>query len=59
MDLEQFRLQVAAASARLSSGEKPAEVPCPKCGQDRYLTIELLGKLPMAVCSCCGFHWMT
>ena len=54
---EVFRQTVAAASVRLKQ-EPPPQVPCPKCAQERYLTIEKVGPYQQAACACCGFHWM-
>jgi hypothetical protein len=52
-----LREVVADASARLKAGEQPGDVPCPKCGEYRYLSVEG-EKYPLAACSCCGFTWM-
>ena len=57
MNVINFREHVAAASERLKRGDKPEEVPCPKCQQPRYLSVEG-EKYPIAACSCCGFTWM-
>lgn len=59
-DPEVLRQSVAAVSARLAAGEPPPEVPCPKCQQERYITIERIGASAylQAGCDCCGFTWM-
>ena len=54
-----FREAVMATNARLKGGEKPQDVPCPKCGNDRYVTLEVIGKgTNQAACGCCGFFWV-
>lgn len=60
MSLSMFREAVAATNARLKDGEKPAEVPCPKCGQERGIALEVTGEVPtkFAVCGICAFHWV-
>lgn len=55
---EQFRQGVASTSDRLKAGEHPTDVPCPKCHQERYLSLATLGPYVMAACDCCGFSWM-
>ena len=49
--------RVQEASKRLKAGDKPADVPCPKCQQERYVATETVGGAPYAACSCCGFQW--
>lgn len=53
----ELREQVVAANTRLKAGETPADVPCPKCHNPRYVATETLGSYPMATCACCGFSW--
>jgi hypothetical protein len=55
-----FREAVAAVNARLKGGDKPQDVPCPKCGNDRYVALEVIGTVPTthAACNCCGFAWV-
>ena len=48
---------VAQANERLRGGDTPADVPCPKCHNPRYVATETLGSYPMATCACCGFSW--
>ena len=57
MSVIELREVVARANERLKAGEAPADVPCPKCQNHRYVSTETVGKYPMAACACCGFHW--
>ena len=58
MSLSMFREAVAAASDRLKTGEKPDDVPCPKCGNERGVKLEPVGASKTAVCGICAFHWI-
>ena len=59
-NLSMFREAVLAVNARLKEGEPAHQLPCPKCGNERYIALEVIGKEPTktAACGCCGFSWV-